>query len=264
MPRQEHTIKVEAVVLRHMDWREADRLLIIYSREAGKLRVAAKGARKLMSRKAGHIQPFSRVQMVLAKGKDLWILTQVDTLDAYPSLRADLKKIGQASYCVELLDKFTYEDAATPGLFTLLTETLNRLDKEEDPFIALRYFEIHLLEALGFKPELKNCVRCDHEIKAEDQYFSPLFGGVICPNCGPREAEVRRVSMDALRFLRHFQRSSYADSLRAKIDGNIRLELESLLQQLLTYHLERNLNSTRVMREINRSLPDGDQLGLSA
>ncbi|HMN11932.1 MAG TPA: DNA repair protein RecO [Bellilinea sp.] len=264
MPRQERTLKVDAVVLRHQDWGEADRLLTVYSREAGKLRVIAKGARKLISRKAGHIQPFSRVQMVLSKGRDLWILTQVETLDGYSSLRADLEKIGQASYAVELLDKFTYEDSATSGLFTLLTDTMSRLNKEPDPFIALRYFEVHLLEALGFKPELKNCVRCDAEIQAQDQYFSSLYGGVLCPNCGPLEAESRRVTLDALRFLRHFQRSSYADSLRAKINENTRLELENLLQQLLTYHLERNLNSTRVMREINRSLPDKNSADQSA
>lgn len=264
MPRTDRTIKVDAIVLRHGEMGEADRILTVYSREQGKLRVIAKGARKLASRKAGHIEPFSRVQMVLARGRDLWILTQVDTLDAFSSLRKSLAGIGLASYVVELLDKFTYDEAATPGLYSLLLDTLRRIDKEEDPYIALRYFEIHLLAALGFQPELKQCVRCDAVIQPEDQYFSTMFGGVLCPNCGGTDTSARQVSMDALRYFRHMQRSNYAESTRAKIPANTRRELENILQQQLTYHLEQNLNSPQVMRQLNRPLPVDSGSGQSA
>ena len=75
MPRPEHTLRVEAVVLRHADWGEADRLLTIFTRERGKLRAVAKGARKMRSRKAGHLEPFTRVALLLASGRDLWIVT---------------------------------------------------------------------------------------------------------------------------------------------------------------------------------------------
>ena len=71
MPRSERNIRVEAVVLRHSDWGEADRLLVIYSREQGKLRAIAKGLRKIQSRKAGHLEPFTRAAIMLAKGHDL-------------------------------------------------------------------------------------------------------------------------------------------------------------------------------------------------
>src|SRR5574340_836362 len=83
MTRHERTIKVEAVVLRHSDWGEADRLLRIYTREAGKLRAIVKGARKLQSRKAGHLEPFTRVQLMLARGRDLWIVTQAETVNPF-------------------------------------------------------------------------------------------------------------------------------------------------------------------------------------
>ncbi|MGZ9234980.1 MAG: DNA repair protein RecO, partial [Anaerolineales bacterium] len=77
------SFRVDAVVLRHSDYGEADRLLTLYTRQLGKTRAVAKGARKIASRKAGHIEPFTHVKLQLAKGRDMLILTQADTVDAY-------------------------------------------------------------------------------------------------------------------------------------------------------------------------------------
>lgn len=87
LPRSQ---RVEAVVLRHSDWGEADRMLTIFTRELGKLRVVAKGARRPRSRKAGHLEPFTRVALLLARGREIWIVTQAETLDAYLPVRDDL------------------------------------------------------------------------------------------------------------------------------------------------------------------------------
>ena len=105
-----HSFRVEAVVLRHADYGEADRLLTLYTRQLGKTRALAKGARKIASRKAGHIEPFTHVKLQLAKGRDMPLVTQADTVDAYQALREDLVLTSQAAYVLELLDRFTYED----------------------------------------------------------------------------------------------------------------------------------------------------------
>src|SRR5512135_3495534 len=128
MPKTEHSFRVTAVVLRHSDWGEADRLLTLFTREQGKLRAVAKGARKARSRKAGHLEPFTHVRLQLAKGRDLPIVTQAETVDAYLPLRENLVLTSQASYVMELLDRFTYEDGSeNSAIFRPLTETLARL-----------------------------------------------------------------------------------------------------------------------------------------
>jgi DNA repair protein RecO (recombination protein O) len=101
------SIRVDAVVLRHSDYGEADRMLTLYTRQMGKARAIAKGARKMASRKAGHIEPFTHVKLQLAKGRDVLIVTQAETVDAYLSLRDDLVLTSHASYMLELLDRFT-------------------------------------------------------------------------------------------------------------------------------------------------------------
>jgi DNA repair protein RecO (recombination protein O) len=250
MPARERSFRTEAVVLRHSDWGEADRLLTIYSREQGKLRAVAKGARKMRSRKAGHLEPFTRVNLQLARGRDLLIVTQAETVDLYLSLRENLLRVGYAAYVIELLDRFTYEEDSNPLLYRLLTDTLARLNVEDTLVLAIRFYEIRLLDLLGYRPQLFHCVSCEAEIQPEDQYFSLSEGGVLCPNCGPVGREAFPVSMQALKYLRHFQRSSYAQAARARIAPEHWRELEALMQRYLTYLLERNLNTPAFLRQI--------------
>jgi DNA repair protein RecO (recombination protein O) len=245
------SFRVEAVVLRHSDYGEADRLLTLYTRQLGKTRALAKGARKIASRKAGHIEPFTHVKLQLAKGRDMLILTQADTVDAYLPLREDLILTSHASYVMELLDRFTYEEETeSPSTFRLLTDTLSRLASKSDPWLVIRYYEMRLLDHLGFRPQLFECANCGREIKAEDQYFSFSAGGVICPRCGKGLPNLHAISVEALKYLRHFQRSSYADATRARPDLDVQQETETLMQGYFTYLLERELNTPGFLKKI--------------
>lgn len=250
MPRTERSIKVDAVILRHSDYGEADRLLTLFTREAGKLRAIAKGVRKMQSRKAGHLEPFTQVTLMLAQGHDLWIVTQAEATELFQPLRESLPLIGYAGYVVELLDRFTYEEGQNWQLFQLLVETLKRLASEPDPFVPVHYYEMRLLDLMGFRPLLFECASCGKAIQPEDQYFSAERGGVLCPDCGLMMNLVRPISMDALRYLRHFQRSSYNDAKRANPGQDTRDEVEAILNYYLTYLLERNLNSPEFIRQV--------------
>ena len=256
MPKEQRSLRVEAVVLRHLDWGEADRLLTLFTREAGKLRAVAKGARKVRSRKAGHLEPFTRVALMLARGRDAWIVTQAETVDAYLPIGQDLTRIGYASYVIELLDRFTYEEGENRPLYNLLTDTLARIAALPDPFLAVRYYDIRLLDLSGFRPELFHCVGCGDLIQPQDQFFSALQGGALCPRCGLNPgAQAWPISMAALKYLRHLQRSTYAEAARADPSEPVRREMESLLQQYLTYLLECRLNTPQFLREVRRTYP---------
>ncbi len=251
--KEARSFRVEAVVLRHSDWGEADRILALYTRERGKVRAIAKGARKIRSRKAGHLEPFTRVALQLAKGRDLLIVTQADTLDAYLPLGQDLVKAATASYVVELLDRFTYEDEAENyAVFRLLTESLSRIAVEPDPWLAVRFYEVRLLDLQGFRPRLFECANCGEQIRAVDQFFSPAAGGVLCPKCGTGLPGAWSVSVGALKVFRHIQRSSYPEAQRARPGPEARNELETLIQKYLTYLLERKLNSPEFIQQIKK------------
>jgi len=252
------SVRVDAVVLRHSDYGEADRMLTLYTRQLGKTRAIAKGARKIASRKAGHIEPFTHVRLQLAQGRDMFIITQADTVDAYMPLRDDLILTSQASYVVELLERFTsVDEAESPSTFRLLTDTLSRLASITDAssslsamWLVTRYYEMRLLDHAGFRPQLFECANCGREIQAEDQFFSFSAGGVICPRCGQGLPNVQPISMEALKYFRHFQRSSYTEASRAKPSPEVQKEAESLMQGYFTYLLERELNTPGFIKQI--------------
>jgi len=252
MPRKQRSLRVEAVVLHHSDWGEADRLLVLYTKEMGKLRVVAKGVRRLRSRKAGHLEPFTRSALLLARGRDLWIVTQAETIEPYQALRDDLLRMGYAMFVVELLDKFSFEEGSNLPLYKLLVATLERVAVEEEIFPAVVYYEIRLLKHLGYRPELFHCVGCGKEIQPQNQFFSFSSGGVLCPNCGRNTPASRPVSMQALKYLRNFQRSSFDADVYKRITKGVQQEMESLLQDYMSYHLERKLNSPGFLREVRK------------
>ncbi len=246
-----HSFRVEAVILRHSDYGEADRMLTLYTAQLGKTRALVKGARKITSRKAGHLEPFTHVKLQLAKGRDLPLVTQADTIDSFMPLRENLLLTSQASYIIELLDRFTYEDGSdNSSIFRLLTDTLGRLAAGSDAWIVTRYYEMRLLDYLGFRPQLFECANCRREILPEDQFFSYSAGGVICRNCAPRLTGLTPISVDTLKYLRHFQRSKYADAARALPTTSSRAQAEELMQGYFTFLLERELNTPGFLKKI--------------
>lgn len=242
--------RVDAVILRHSELGEADRLLWLFTHQLGKVHAIAKGVRKPRSRKSGHLEPFTRATLLLARGRDLYIITQAEAIDLHTNLRENLLRLSYASYTVELLDRFTYEEGENRPLYRLLTDTLSRLELESNPAFAVRYYEVRLLDLVGFRPQLFNCSECGEEIKPEDQYFSAAKGGVLCPMCGKGLTGARPISLPALKLLRHFQRSSYKVAKKARLTATIDRELENLMGHYLTYQLERGLNTPAFLRRI--------------
>jgi DNA repair protein RecO (recombination protein O) len=225
-------------------------LVTLLTRERGKLRTVAKGARKIKSRKAGHLEPFTHVALQLARGRDLPIITQADTLDAYLPLRDDLLRTGYAAYTLELVDRFTYEDdTEATGLYRLLVETLGRIAVEADPWLAVRFYEMRLLEFLGFRPHLFRCANCRRDLLAEGQFFSASMGGAISRG-GAGLPGLWPLTVTALKYLRHFQRSSYADATRAHPAPETQKEIETLMQGYFTYLLERELNTPGFLKSV--------------
>jgi DNA repair protein RecO (recombination protein O) len=252
MPRQIRSFRADAVVLKHTDYGEADRMLTLYTRERGKVRALAKGVRKTRSRKAGHLEPFTRASLQLATGRHWYVVSQAEARETHNELRESLDAIGHASYVVELVDRFTYEEEQNEPLFRLLAQTLVRLNNDDPPDLVVRYYEIRLLDYLGFRPELTHCVVSGEEIRPEDQYFSASLGGAVAPQHGRGLSGATPVSMEALKYMRHFQRSSYQDTLRAVISPQVKKELEVLMQYYLTYLLERGLNTPGFMRQVRK------------
>ncbi len=245
--------KTEAIVLRSMDLGEADRVLTVLTPRLGKLRVVAKGVRRTRSRLGGGLEPFGDVQLVLAVGRTFDVVTQVAITDPHLGLRDDLEATAAAWYVVELTDRFCEGSADSHGAFVLLAQALAALDAPAEAIAretVNRWFELHLLEAMGFRPELGQCLECGAVIEPQGNAFSPVGGGVIGPECAA-PTEARPVSADALKVLRHLQRSELSGVVRLRLRPAVQREVERLLHVTVSAILERELRSRDFLEEVS-------------
>jgi DNA repair protein RecO (recombination protein O) len=244
--------KTEAIVLRTMDLGEADRVLTVLTPRLGKLKVIAKGVRRPRSRIGGGLQPFSDVQLVLAVGRTFDVVTSSALEDPHLGLRNDLHSTAAAWYVVELADRFCEGAADSHEAFRLLAQALSALDAGDavSRDVVARWFELALLDAMGFRPELAACLECGASIEPEDNVFSPVGGGVVCPQCRHAALGGRPIAVEALKVLRHLQRSPLVGVLRLRVPQSVHREVERLLHATISAVLERELRSRDFFAEV--------------
>ncbi|HLE88524.1 MAG TPA: DNA repair protein RecO [Candidatus Limnocylindria bacterium] len=245
--------KTEAIVLRSMDLGEADRVLTVLTPRLGKLRVIAKGIRRTRSRLGGGLEPFSDVHLVLAVGRTFDVVTQTALEDPHLGLRDDLHSTAAAWYLVELADRFCEGSAESHDAFELLAQGLAALDAtpaEVSRELVARWYELHLLDAMGFRPELTRCLDCGAMIEPQGNGFSPEAGGVLGPECFDRALGARPVSGAALKVMRHLQRSSLTEVIRLRLALASGREVERLLHATVSAVLERELRSRDFLDEV--------------
>jgi DNA repair protein RecO (recombination protein O) len=253
MPRAERAFRTQAIILKRRDFGEADRLLTVFTPERGKLDVIAKGARKPTSHKTGHVELFTRADMLVHKGRELDIVAQAEMLAPYLALREDLARGAYASYAAELVDRFAAQgDEDYQSVFALLDSTLDRLCSDSEPRLVMRYFEVHLLDLVGFRPELTECVVSRDDIQAEDQFFSYGLGGIVTPGYAHEGVATVPISMMALKLLRHIQRSPYSQVKALQIPAPVHHEVERIVLGYITYLLERRLQSVDFIRRVRQ------------
>ncbi|HEX6140365.1 MAG TPA: DNA repair protein RecO [Candidatus Limnocylindria bacterium] len=245
--------KTEGIVLRSMDLGEADRVLTVLTPRLGKLRVIAKGIRRPRSRLGGGLEPFSDVHLVLAVGRTFDVVTQVALEDAHLGLRNDLHSTAAAWYVVELADRFCEGSADSHGAFVLLAQALSALDASPGQVsreVVARWFELALLDAMGFRPELLRCLECGAELQPEGNGYSAVAGGAIGPECLHAAMGARPIAPDALKVLRHLQRSALTEVLRLRLPGAVHREVERTLHATVSAVLERELRSRDFLEEV--------------
>lgn len=252
--RAEHVYKTEGIVLRHANMGEADRLITLFTPFYGKVRAVAKGARKPTSKLAGHLEQFTHTSVVIARGRNLDIITQAQTVYPFIEVRENLRLVLYASYAVELVERSTEWESENRPLFSILERMLLYVVTSRRLDTTLRAFELEALAALGYRPQLDACVACGRALKAETNGFSSTAGGVLCPLCRGREGDQHDISPATLASLRHLQSGGLAASDRLETSPAVRIQSEALLAVYISDRLEYSLNSANVLRALRQQI----------
>jgi DNA repair protein RecO (recombination protein O) len=255
MPQLPRVYSTPAIVLRQRKLGDADKILTLYTASFGKVDAVAKGVRKTRSRTAGHVEPLTHATFQLAKGKTLDIVTQVETIESLQALRDDLERMSRAVYACELLDKFTETHEANFELYRLLLDTLRCLASRDDIDLAVRFYEMSLLDAMGYRPELEECVTCRARLASVTNYWTVAGGGVVCPACRTEEAAARPISANAVKLLRLLLHGRFSDVARVTIGGELGDELERAMLEYVRWVLERDVRSAAFIDTLRKRRP---------
>ena len=213
--------KTQAINLKSYNFGEADKIMVMYSRDYGILRCIAKGSRKYTSKLAGRTEMLMANDLLLAKGKNLDVICQADLLDSFNGIRKDISKLTYSVYCAELINNFGLEnDTNSSQIYDNFFESLKNISlasSSEDILWTIIRFKLKLMKQLGYAVELDECVICNSPVKESQISFCADSGGVMCKNCKNDLHGTIDFDHDILRILKNSINSDYADESFNKI-----------------------------------------------
>jgi DNA repair protein RecO (recombination protein O) len=234
----------DAIVLSRFDLGEADRVLTLITPNEGKVKVIAKGVRRPTSRLGGSVEPFAELRLQLAHGRTFDVVTQVSVGHAWLALRDSLESTATAWYLAELADRSLEERHPAEPIYTILKRAYELLDAGMQPGRVARWFEMHLTDELGMRPEVDRCVECDRMLELGDSFrWVPPLGGVLCQREQGPPADRAGLSLDALKLLKAYQRLDIAALAALRVPLLVEREVEAAMRDFVRVSLERDARS---------------------
>jgi len=176
--------RTEGVVLKSIEYRDADKIVTIYTKKYGKIQAIAKGVRKTKSKFGSSLEILTCAIFLFYKGKNIDIISQTEILESFFTASKEIVKFAFASNCAEVVNKISGEGEVNLNIFFLLKEVLHYLKEAKDPKLLTLSFKWQVLAILGYKPSFGRCCICNSKIEDQkEMFFSIDEGGVICNKC---------------------------------------------------------------------------------
>ena len=249
--------KTKAIVLGYYSLGEADRIIVFYTRDYGKVRAVARGARKIKSALCGRLEILTFGDLVFFQraDRDLHIINSFDIVDPFQVLREDILKMAYCSYFAELLQQVESEDEANADTFDLMLNVMSMMKSTDDPEMLARTFEIRLLTGAGFSPQLDSCVSCSKSIDQSGHFwkngFSVSSGGVLCGECSRLDPNAVFISRGTVEVMKRIQRAPLELIPRLRMSEVNRQELKGVFSKFISFHVgNKRLNSLDFLASI--------------
>ncbi len=254
--------KTEAIVLRSMRFRESSRIVSLYTRKFGKVKVVAKGVRRPKTKFGSALEPFTVSNIVFYKRetKDLYNISEADIVKERPELRTNLRRMATAYVIVDFLDAANPEESENPRLYALADSMLDAIEKLPASTLNLLLwtFLIRAAGILGYGPTFAACLRCNR--KRPGMMFSPSLGGTVCRDCSLGERDIWKVSDASLNLLERLADEGEKDFSAENPSFEQTEEITQALRAHLLYHTERRMHSFDFKKSLEAAnrLPDPD------
>ncbi len=249
--------KTNAIVTRSTNYGESDKIVTFFTRDFGKIRGIAKGARRSRKRFQNALGLFSHIRLIFfdREGVGLVRAESSDILHTFPNIRENLIKIYYGNYFLELVNEMAGEREANLEAFNLLLSFLLSLEEGETHEERLRMFEIRMLSLFGYRPNLKQCDLCkkgwEDLRETPNLFFSPEKGAMICEGCSKMVNHLTPVSLGTARLIEQISYMDLSKLHRLKFTPQALSESRELLPKFITYQLGKELKSLRGLKGIS-------------
>lgn len=246
----------QAIVIRSLNYGESDKILTFFTRDFGKLKGIAKGARRSKKRFQNVLGLFSHLRLIFfdREGMGLVRVESGDSLHLFPDIREDLKKIYYGNYYLELANEMAGEREANPEAFDLLLSFLMDLDAAAPEEEQVRMFEIRMLSLFGYRPHLTRCGLCKRaweELKESPAaFFSLERGTLICGVCSKNGERLLPISLGTARLIDQVAQVELAKLPRLRFTTQALSESRGLLPRFITHQLGKELKSLKAIRNL--------------
>jgi DNA repair protein RecO (recombination protein O) len=244
--------KTEAIVIRKYDFRETSMIANFYTRDFGKISGILKGIRSEPTKFSSAMENFSHNDIIFyaRRNSGLHLISQCELKDNFFNLRHNVAKVGICSVMMELLDSVMPAEDKNEEVFDLAISSLKELETSVNPDKILTIFKIKILSLSGFEPHFDSCACCNCRITGESK-FSLSLGGLVCPRCYKKDPRARTIFRGTVASILHIQKNDFRTNLNLGLNLQIKKELNLILNAFLTFHLEKELKTEKVLGNIN-------------
>lgn len=241
-------LKTSGIVIKQVNYGEADRILTILTKDVGKIQVMARGVRKTKSPLLASTQLFCYSNFIFYQGRSFFYINQAELRESFYNIRLDLEKLTIASYILELMNTLAQEHQKEEKFFLLLIHTLKHIAYSDDIKLHLIVltFQIKLMALAGYAPYLTGCVSCGGAID-QSLKMSGKLGGILCPNCfkqDPYSMGLNQEGKDLLSYILYQPMSSLKD---VRISEPLLGQLKKIMSTYITIQLEKSFNTLKFM-----------------
>lgn len=247
----------DAINLKSYNLSEADKIMVMYSKDMGLIKGVAKGCKKPKSKLGARMDLLVANQLMLYKGKNLDTICEAKSINTFKNSRQSIDKLLYSTYVSEIVNNFGVEgDPCSSEIYELLYKALEKIansTETKDILIAVIKFQLKIMEIVGYGIELDSCLCCREQILVENMYFSAKMGGVICEECNEHlgiKTKMHHKIRDFLLAMLQFD-FNYVSDYDAKANDKVCGVCFELLKQYIEFHCPKKFKSSSMLQEIS-------------
>ncbi len=256
------TYKTDGLVIRRQPLRETDRLIVVLTPDRGKLELVARGASKIKSKLAAHLEPYTYSRLMIAQGRSRDTIAASQTLMRFNSFTQSIIKKAWVDYTAEIVDRLVHTNEPEPHIFRLVFATWEMLDQQPvrspqeyaNGFILVAGFIIKLFSELGYRPELRYCSNCGQRLTRDGNVYDFSQGGIVCSHCQEEKVDPSQklaLTIPTIKLLRFLQQADYEHIQKLSVSSAKLKDLKNVIERFLGYYIDSDLRTVEFLHTLS-------------